>query len=324
MDSIPRLNRRYRISEPLAQQSAFRDSATQVPGVIDVASLLALVAESDIHLFGASFHARQYPSPGGRGATYSVSQFRLHFDDLGFDGTDSYEDGRPIRGGGTSKGDIVVTKRIGVDRDQSSDGSLVYAQVIRPLVQELRVLSHPPIRDHPNIIDLLGLAWEKTVDWTGHCWPIVVLEYAGCGNMIDFFALKEIHADWMTKLHLSQDIVEGLAALHQAGIIHGDLKGENILIIRQPDGNFQAKLCDFGFALIKGDYGDQAAQVPVFGFTPSWAAPELRRGTISIDSAEKVDVYALGLLFAVIARNGLSPYAVNVSGKQICDILIYS
>lgn len=240
-----------------------------------------------------------------------MSQFRLHFDDLGFGSTDTYDDGHIMRGGTVSKGDIIVTKQIGAGRDQMSDSEPTYANIIRPLVQELRILSHPPLRDHPNIIEMFGLAWEERLDWTGHCWPIVVLEYANCGNLVDFFSLKDIEITWRIKLQFSQDILDGLAALHQSGVVHGDLKSDNVLIVRLPDGTLVAKLCDFGFAIIKQDYEENSAQVHIHGLTPRWAAPEVRLGTVSLRLAESIDIYAFGLVFVFILQNGVSPYVVT-------------
>jgi serine/threonine protein kinase len=314
--SLPRLRRRYRISEapnePSIQSSAARD-----PEVIDIASFLTFIIQADIHLFGQSFHSREHPSPAGAGATYAVSQSTLNFEDLGFRETDTYDDGAPMRGGEVSKGDILVTKRVGVSRDETEQKTLSYANVIRPVVQELRVLSHPPLREHPNIIDLFGVAWEEKPDWAGYCWPVVVLEYAGCGNLIDFFTLRDFDVSWAMKLQLALNVVEALGALHQCGIIHGDLKAENVLVMRDSDGTFRAKLCDFGFAIIKADYRDEVTQVPIWGFTPRWAAPELRHGNLSLDLAETADTYSLGLLFALILQDGKSPHLIDVSWRTL-------
>jgi hypothetical protein len=313
---LPRLQRRYRTSKPLKRENGPAEAATPSDKIIDMVSFLTLLLELDVHLFSSSFHAQTQPSRTGAGATFAVGQFKLHFNDLGFDDTDTYEDGNIMRGGRTSYGDVVVTKRIATNEYSNHASSSAYSSVIRPLVQELRILSHPHLRDHQNIIDLFGVAWEKHADWTGHCWPIAVLEYADHGNIYDFFEVEDTGKDWVTRLGFCQDVIRGLCALHDAGVIHGDLKGDNTLIFRQSNGRFVAKLCDFGYAIVEADHEDPSTVISIPGLTPRWAAPELRNGFVSLAQAHMADVYSLGLLLTIVIQHGISPFLVNVSSES--------
>jgi serine/threonine protein kinase len=317
--SLPRPKRLYRITEPGQQPQEGLLSSTAA-SVTSITSFLTLVFELDVHLFCDSFHAKLRPARAGEGGTFSVRHFQLQFDDLGFNQTDMYDDGRPMRGGNLSRGHRVITKHVTVQNDDPRSTTLDDAKVLKPLVQELRVLAHPPLRDHSNIIDLFGVAWEKQLDYFGQSWPILVLEYAPGGNLMEFLGLNHPETTWSTSLRISQHIASGLSSLHACGVIHADLKPENVLIIMEIEDRPVAKICDFGFAIIKSDYleaeSSQTLQVQLAGFTPRWLAPEGRQGIILLDQAHMIDVYAFGLIFAVIAMGGNDPLAVEVSTES--------
>jgi hypothetical protein len=317
--SLPRPKRLYRITEP-GQQPQERPSSSGATSVTSITSFLTLVFELDIHLFSDSFHAELRPAWAGEGGTFSVRHFQLQFDDLGFNQNDTYNDGRPMRGGNISRGHRVITKHVTVENDDLRSTTLDAAKILKPLVQELRVLAHPPLRDHPNIIDLFGVAWEKQLDCFGQSWPILVLEYASSGNLMEFLILNQHEITWSTSLRISQDIASGLSSLHDCGVIHADLKPENVLIVMEIEDRPVAKICDFGFAIIKADYPEaefsRTLQVQLTGFTPRWLAPEGRQGRVLLDQAHMIDVYAFGLIFALIAMGGEDPLEVDVGTES--------
>jgi serine/threonine-protein kinase len=88
----------------------------------------------------------------------------------------------------------------------------------------------------------------------------------------------------------------GLGAAHEAGVIHRDVKPENIFLVHAADGSEAVKLLDFGFAWMRGDDGETGARVSTPGTvvgTPEYMAPEQARGEPASPAA---DVYALGIV----------------------------
>ena len=84
-------------------------------------------------------------------------------------------------------------------------------------------------------------------------------------------------------------VAEALRYIHGQGIVHGDIKSENILLIRTPEQRRVVKLLDFGLARASLDG-------PVGGIegTPEYLAPERIRGGAASTAS---DIYALGVLF---------------------------
>jgi serine/threonine-protein kinase len=104
---------------------------------------------------------------------------------------------------------------------------------------------------------------------------------------------------------LAVQLGRGLVAAHGQGVIHRDLKPDNVLVARV-GGSDVAKIVDFGLAKIVGEAfagGDMTTVGRVFG-TPAYIAPEQAGGRAATD---KSDVYALGCIL-YRARSGRKPF----------------
>ncbi|KAG8785553.1 hypothetical protein FRC12_017436 [Ceratobasidium sp. 428] len=143
---------------------------------------------------------------------------------------------------------------------------------------------------HPNVIKLLGLA-----EFRGQI--AMVSPWIESGNVSSLN--KANHT--IDRCLLCVQIAEGLAYLHQIGIVHGDLKGANVLL---SDGRV-AQLADFGNALMRSSTLDFTESTTRSQLSTRWAAPEQLDGLVSCSL--HADVFSLGMtILEVISRR--QPY----------------
>ena len=98
-----------------------------------------------------------------------------------------------------------------------------------------------------------------------------------------------------------RDLALALDSAHRDGVVHRDLKAENILIER---GSGRAMLTDFGVALLRSLDPIHADALRVFG-TPHYMSPEQAAGELDIDG--RSDLYSLGVL-AYYMLSGTLPF----------------
>ena len=91
-------------------------------------------------------------------------------------------------------------------------------------------------------------------------------------------------------------ICDGLGAAHQVGVVHRDLKPDNVIVVPTSDGAELVKLLDFGVAKLLNrddeDVGFQTAAGSVIG-TPAYMSPE-QAGGMLVDA--RSDIYSLGAI----------------------------
>lgn len=98
---------------------------------------------------------------------------------------------------------------------------------------------------------------------------------------------------------------EALIETHAAGIIHGDLKPENLYLARSSDGGRRVKLLDFGISRISVDPDERAGSLSAG--TPAYMAPEqFRHGAADV----RTDIWSLGsVLYELLS--GAPPFGVD-------------
>jgi len=115
------------------------------------------------------------------------------------------------------------------------------------------VLQHESARHHPNIVNILAVSWQQFTTAVSSCdiYPILVMELA-CPQyptLGDLVKSDSITLSLPVKLSLLRDVFEAISMIHDLGVVHGDLKPDNVLIFRATDGKLTAKISDFGFSL---------------------------------------------------------------------------
>lgn len=137
------------------------------------------------------------------------------------------------------------------------------------------------------------------------------------GASVPFFAMEYVaDADEITtwvesqgltqrqRLELFADVCEAVAHGHQRGVIHRDLKPQNILV----NESGQMKVIDFGVAQVEEDNESGIEQKRQIVGTLQYMPPEQVRGEIDIDTSS--DVYALGIvLYQMLV--GKVPYEID-------------
>ncbi|CAE6469725.1 unnamed protein product [Rhizoctonia solani] len=131
---------------------------------------------------------------------------------------------------------------------------------------------------HPNVVELMGLMMFRDS-------LAIVTEWVENGTLPDYLR-KNPATD---RCRLSTLICDGLVYLHSNDIIHGDLKGDNILI--SLNGN--PMLNDFGNASNQDSSLYFSQTTTGTKYSTRWAAPEILEETTPL--TRKSDVYSLGM-----------------------------
>jgi serine/threonine-protein kinase len=153
----------------------------------------------------------------------------------------------------------------------------------------LREISYLVSLRHPNIVSFQGLEHHQTGRY-------LVMDYCDGGTLRQLME-SETELDLKTSTQFILDILAGLAHAHKQGIIHCDIKPENILL-KLEEQKLTAKISDFGIARLIAE-ADIMRQSGGYTGSPAYMAPERFYGRFSPAS----DLYAVGiLLYELIAK----------------------
>ncbi|MFW6058476.1 MAG: serine/threonine-protein kinase [Persicimonas sp.] len=136
---------------------------------------------------------------------------------------------------------------------------------------------------HPNIVQVLDI--ETQVEY-----PFVVTQFAPRGNLRRLIEMED-RPKLSVALKYFMQILSALDTSHQSGIIHGNLKPENVVL----DAAGNAMLSDFGLASIVEREGGNSSHVYVGVGTVAYMSPEQFQNPNK--ATVKSDIYSLGIMF---------------------------
>lgn len=132
---------------------------------------------------------------------------------------------------------------------------------------------------HPNIVSIYDVENEGEFYY-------LILEYVE-GMTLKDYMIKNPRMPIETIVHIAKQIAAGLSHAHQNGIIHRDIKPQNILM----NENLTCKITDFGIARAYGD--TTLTQTNQMLGTVYYLSPEQARGNVATAQS---DIYSLGIL----------------------------
>lgn len=185
--------------------------------------------------------------------------------------------GRVYLGMNATTGEFLAVKEVEVNPKAANGDRNKMRELVAALDQEIETMQY---LDHVNIVQYLGCERKETS-------ISIFLEYIS-GGSIGSCLRKHGKFEEPVVSSLTRQILSGLAYLHREGILHRDLKADNILL----DLDGTCKISDFGISKKTDDiYGNDKSnnmQGSVF-----WMAPEVIRSQGEGYSA-KVDIWSLG------------------------------
>ena len=202
-------------------------------------------------------------------------------------------------------GDHVAVKRV-LTRDPNTRHGRTESEEANfrvALAQEFRTVAS--LR-HPYIISVLDYGFDTSESGEGQ--PFFVMEFLE--NRRTIVAHSEAKP-LQIRLEILIQALEALRYLHHRGVIHRDLKPDNIIVTTE-----HVKVLDFGLAIVRNPQSPITEDNAISG-TVAYMAPEILRG---MTATEVSDLYALGVI-AYQVLTGVYPYKSESFGALMSEIL---
>jgi serine/threonine-protein kinase len=165
---------------------------------------------------------------------------------------------------------------------------------------------------HPNVLDVFDFGQLEN-----GCFYLA-MEFLAGNDLADEITRRRV-LDPATGIRVSMQICRALAAAHANGVVHRDMKPENVFLQRTADGEEIVKIVDFGIAQLRSK-DDAVTETKrrltrtgmIFG-TPEYMAPEQASGK---HADLRADIYAVGIIMYEIFTG-----AVPFTGETFLGVL---
>ena len=161
---------------------------------------------------------------------------------------------------------------------------------------------------HKNIIKLYDIFENENFFY-------IIMEYCSGGDLFSYLERNKFHIPERQSCKIIYKILKALSYLHSFGIIHRDIKSENILITYNNDEEFDIRINDFNLSKIlgPGEYCNETCG------TLSYVAPEI---LLKKKYNKLVDSWSLGVTCYLLISGSL-PFDHPLNDKEIIRKTIY-
>ncbi|SOD80092.1 serine/threonine protein kinase [Spirosoma fluviale] len=182
-------------------------------------------------------------------------------------------------------GELVAIKHFALNTD---------AETLRRFQRESAIMTSIA---HPNIVNVREVQLEAEL-------PYIVMELIEGGSVCDLLKAQG-HLDIPTTIRLGLQMASAFRAIHTQGIIHRDIKPDNILFRPLPSGELHFLLTDFGVARLHEQSNTLTGQSLM---TYEYASPEQFNNPKGVNTA--TDYYSLGVVLYE-CLTGKVPFAMG-------------
>lgn len=180
--------------------------------------------------------------------------------------------------------------------DRQTGSVVAVKKVSRQLVAADEIFNEANVMQavdfHPNIINYKGVFSDA------HHYYLI-MERADGGELYDRLTKEGLSALTEPEVQrVVRQVCSALAHLHSKGVVHGDLKPENLLLNDRGASLSSVKLADFGSSFYMDEPKLRAS-------TTAYSAPEVLRGEACVD--QKIDIWSLGVVMYILC-SGSHPF----------------
>ncbi len=166
---------------------------------------------------------------------------------------------------------------------------------------------------HPNVAQVLETATAE--DGT----PYLVMELLQ-GTPVSSYTDQAQALPQAQAVHIVHGVLQALSAAHARGIVHRDIKPDNLFLVNDTNGSFHVKVLDFGIAKVMdvaGGMGTKTRTGVLLG-TPGYMSPEQIKDSKGVDA--RADLWSVGIIFYEILT-GSSPFPADNEFARLTAVL---